>query len=657
MNLATLVALASIFTAQPQGEAPQPHAPVREATPQETPAQVRLGQRVDVTRRSAIALSSVVIVRDSASYIAAVSRWSPTQRFPVLIDDGTRQSTEDIARFVRAYEPSRVLRWSVHPDDAGTLPKGMGSPTRDAIVGAACRAWAAPEGHADERALLEAFRAVGHVPPGIVVTWPDDPAWTAGLALAAGRGQPLAFIKTPRIVGSTMSMKDADEIETLVEGWASTTDLEWRGIGDALDAVTLCVNAPARVDRAVKGEQIALTDKIGRIGEGETGQRWAWCGQIFGTPAQAAYRAMAALFLQPRGAWLFDGYPNDENWRDYDITPAAQVLQRARFKVELHDAPVQSADHWRSAVARPLHADLFMVTTKGLPEWFDLTPGQCRAGDVPLLTRPALVYVIHSFSAARADDHRTIAGRFLQHGAFCYAGSVHEPFLGAFLPPQHFAMRMLTQAPFGVAARLDAGPAWKIAIFGDPLYTYGLAQTRADDAPPLADATPLDDGLRELLTGDQLARGLRTLAMLARDEDAAALACALLDQEKARVTPRVAEEAILPVLRSGRASRVPDFAVLVEPAAMQASPDLRDALWLSARPLLADPSIHLLEALSHNLRNEWDMTARDLADLTRAWMTKHGVESARTMLARVRQANPDLATQIDKAARETVGEP
>ncbi|NUQ68902.1 MAG: hypothetical protein HUU18_11580, partial [Phycisphaerales bacterium] len=142
MNLATLVALASIFTAQPQGEAPPPNAPVREATPQETPAQVRLGQRVDVTRRSAIALSSVVIVRDSASYIAAVSRWSPVQRFPVLIDDGTRQSTEDIARFVRAYEPTRVLRWSVHPDDAGTLPKGMGSPTRDAIVAAACRAWA-----------------------------------------------------------------------------------------------------------------------------------------------------------------------------------------------------------------------------------------------------------------------------------------------------------------------------------------------------------------------------------------------------------------------------------------------------------------------------------------------------------------------------------
>jgi len=639
----------------PGAPAQPPAATPATAPLEEVPAQVRLGQRVDVTRRSATALSSVVIVRDSASYIAAVSRWSPTLRYPVLIDDGTRQSIEDIARFVRAYEPAHVLRWTVHPDDARALPKGLGAPTRDALVGAVARAWNAPEGSNDERALLEAFRTIGHVPPGIVVAWPDDPAWSAALALAAGRGQPLAFIKTPRIVGTTMTMKDADEIETLVEGWAATTDLEWRAVGDALDAVTLCVNAPARIDRAVRGEQLALTDKIGRVGEGETGQRWAWCGQIFGTQSQAAYRAMASLFLQPRAAWLFDGYPDDANWRDYDITPAAALLQKANFKVELHDAPDQSADHWRTAAARPIHPDLIVVTTKGMPEWFDLTPGQCRAGDVPLLTRPAVCYVIHSFSAARADDHRTIAGRFLQHGAFCYAGSVHEPFLGAFFPPRLFAMRMLTQAPFGVAARMDSGPPWKIAVFGDPLYTYGLAQTRVDDPPPLADCTQLDEGLRDKLTGGDLADGLRTLTMLARDEDAAALACALLDQEPARVTPKVAGEAILPTLRSGRARRVAEFVLRAEPNDMK-DPAMRDALWLSARPLLTNPSIELLEALSRNLRDEWDMTTRDVSDLIRAWVTRHGAASARVMLERLRTENPDLVPRIEQATRDTVGD-
>lgn len=630
--------------AAPNSADPRAHDTVR--------AQVMLGLRVDAVRLAAAQVATVVIVNDAPSYLDAIAGWTPAARYPVLIDDGTFESRENIARFVRAFAPARVVRWS-------SLLKPRPRPVQfnavdpADVVACVARAWGVPEGPRDAAALLARYKELNHVPPGLVVAAGDDGAWTAAVALAAGRGQIVAFIPTPRVVGSAMSIQQADALETAIESEAERTGLPWKGLGDGLDAVTICQNTPARIERG--NESLALTDRIGRRGEGDSTERWAWCGQVFGSPQESAYRAMCALFIQPTRAWLFNGYPKEPGFDAYAVRPAEDLFRRVGLPVDSIDGANQSADAWRALAARANPADLLMVTTKGMAEWFDLNPGQCRAGDVPILERPAAVYVVHSFSAARADDRRTIAGRFLANGAFAYVGSVHEPFLGAFIPPRVLAGRLLSQCPLGGAVRLDAGPVWKIAVFGDPLYTLGLPVRRTDDPPPLDGAAAVGADLRDLLTGPSPHEGLRTLVLLGRDEDAARFACAVLESQPDRVSPAFALDAVMPVFRSGRTREVAAFVARLDRAGA-ALPAVRDALWLSAFPRLNAPDETLLKAMRATLRPEWEGATRDAADLARAWARAYGVESAAGMLAALRSETEEgMRRYIDQARDQTVG--
>ena len=129
-------------------------------------------------------VSAVVLVRDEREFIEALGTWTPARRFPVLIDDGSYGAAQDAARFVRAFQPAKVVRWkAAKPAGEGAKAEAPGEAgdRLDADLRAAlCRAWGVP----DERALHDAWRATANLPAGMVVYDPKDPADTGALALS-----------------------------------------------------------------------------------------------------------------------------------------------------------------------------------------------------------------------------------------------------------------------------------------------------------------------------------------------------------------------------------------------------------------------------------------------------------------------------------------
>ncbi|MBL9001098.1 MAG: hypothetical protein JNK25_08175 [Phycisphaerae bacterium] len=663
LNLAWCLSGLALASAPVQPPAPPANQPaIRPADPipfdpnskpavSQVPVQVLLGQRM-TTLRGVVQLSTVVIVADAQSYLGAISAWKPDKRFPVLIDDGTAESREDIARFVRGYQPAGVVRYSAKPD-----PSSVGAPSFARIdpenyFAAAKSAWKVPTTGADQKPLLDAWRAAGHRPPGIAVTSESDTSWTASLALAIAWGQPTVFV--PAQTGNidwSMTPNDADALSQRIEIACEDTGFSWRELGDDIEAVTLCLNAPERLSKA-NNESFALTDRIGRHGvDLNASERWAWAGHIFGSAAKTAYAAQCSIFLQPVSAWLFDGYPDGPPWDGYDATAAGEILKETGMKVEVLDKPNGSAAAWRMRAARPVDAGLVMVNTRGNADFFDLEPGQCRPGDVPMFNVPPVVSMVHSWSLLFPGKRDLLGGRWLERGAFCYAGSVHEPYLHAFVRTPAVAGRFATGAPWGTCVRTDEPKIWKIAVLGDPLYSFSPQVRRVSGALPIEGTTPVGADLRELLTAEKFVEGVREMTLLGRDADVARLAAALVDGKPEKMDSPLAAACILPAFRADNGPLVARLFARLN-VDSQKDPILRDALWLSAYPRLEKPDDDaLLQLLKNNLRTS-DLQ-RDAALLAASWTVRFGAGAGPGLFAEWRSRYSEAAQRdaLDRAAR------
>jgi hypothetical protein len=89
-----------------------------------------------------------------------------------------------------------------------------------------------------------------------------------------------------------------------------------------------------------------------------------------------------------------------------------------------------------------------------------------------------VVSFIHSFSAADPRDASTLAGRWLEHGAYVYYGSMNEPFLSAFRTPRLVLELAAAELPLAAVLREGEsetfGRPWRLVYLGDPLYTLDL---------------------------------------------------------------------------------------------------------------------------------------------------------------------------------------
>ena len=669
---------------------------------EQLPPAVRLGLRVELARQQLPTIRTLVIVPDARSFAAAVGAWRIDARFPVLIDDGSWEARENIARFARGMAampagtgaaasgsraepagPVPVVRWKVGddfawPDDAAARQK--------AVADAAARAWSAP----DAGALKQHWATLGFVPPGVVVASTADPAWTAGLTLAAARGQPMVWLDRPGGVGDVNSaapLAAFDAFNEKLMGALEETGYPWKGLGEGIDAVTLCLNMAGRIAvppdasgkqrekpdprdlfKAVPGEPLATTDLLGRNTGGDRIDRWAWCGQVFGTEAQAAYRAMAGIFLQNKDAWLFNGYEGGAPWNQFAPGEGAALLKKAGWAVRVSDAPKQGAADFRDvaaggwttvgwnarkgkAEAEPgpggLRAALIAVTTSGMSESFDLRTGQAVSGDVPLLDTPSLVYFVHSWSANSPGYRATIAGRWLERGAAAYVGSIHEPYLSAFVPPSGLVSRLLAPAPLGAAARIDGTPPWRVTVIGDPLLTLGAPEPQSGAPLALTGARDVKADLAEQLNTKDYAAALWALAYLGRDKDATRLTGAILREEADRLTKEVGLAGVGPAFRQvDQAALAPLLeAALADEAA---APALQDLAWHalgSAAPKLSDGDLRVLARCVREGNFK-----RDTEELSRFIRKAKGEGAAKAYLEEsLRKApNPGIREQIQR---------
>lgn len=711
MRFTTSAALASLLVSPLHAqEAPQPDQAASSAPNQRSieqfPPQMRAGIRSELARRNLPVIPTLVLVSNTADYLNAIAGWSLKGRFPILIDDGSVESRENIAGFARGFKPTSVVRWSTpapKPADATqptTTPPAL---TPDHIKSLAhtaiARAWDFNATDDQLAPLLEHWtQKLGLIPAGIVVADPNDPAWPSAVALAAGHGQPICWMDLPMgyRVGpdGLFQVTELDPIDTNIQKFAESTNLPWRDFGDAIDAVALCLNIASRgqIPGAKPYDMFTVSYRIGRTGSppAYTDSRWASTSQIFGNESTSAYRAMCSLFLQPRRAWLFDGYENKEPFSNWDCTKASQYFEEAKFDVFLTDEPKNSGNVWRTMASRPIPAGVVMVNSSGERDDFNLQPGKLRSADTPFTDEPAMVYFVHSWSATLPASRSTVAGRWLDHGAYAYFGSAQEPYLQSFVNTPNVTGRILSSIPWAVATRYDEAinqvPVWKLSCFGDPLLTLGPPAAKARIELPLEGAINIQDALAPALKDNRFAEAISTLALLSRDEDAAKLAAALIEQKPDQFTPEAAAASIMPLFRTARADllfKAYDVAItgrsLPPPSPTGEAPSprggegsndatppgdtaarslaqrskpvpatdtWRDALWLAAYPVLYTKSDRLmLESLKNALRV--DNFERDCDELATAWTRAYSKASAAAMLTEVVTAapTPDLKTK------------
>lgn len=453
--------------------ASQPDSPNAQPATQ-LPWPVRLGLRSHQVTNAFPLIDRVVLVPDAATYLDELSKWSPTGRWPVLIEDD-----QYTPMFVRRFKPAQLIR----RESVGGLPDDT-TAHRKLLSAVVIRAFG---GDPARHSIRETFDAQSYVPAGVVVTSTNEPAWTAAVALAAGRGQPLAWLDEP--FGTPNDELDHDTARRLidaVDALIAEQNYKFDSLGDQIDAITICRSMANRARFALPQAEraavpaphnegpIAITDLLGRRADFT---RFAYSGWIFGDQARSAYMAMCSLFLAREQIWMCNTYPeNEPAWAAYAMAGAAQVLTGAGYRVSQPlPSPVNEAA-WQKALAGGLATDMAVMNTKGNDDFFDLSSGGGRGypRDVPILKHPVALHLIHSWAMRSPTDLETVGGRWLENGAYAAVGSCWEPLLHGFVPPDLLARRCASFVPFLIAARWwDGEPGiskpWRIVTIGDPL--------------------------------------------------------------------------------------------------------------------------------------------------------------------------------------------
>ncbi len=645
------------------------------ATPAAMPAQgpapmhpaAAISVRVAALRGAQTVSDEVIVVPNAKSYIAAIAQWKPDRLTPVLIDDGSELSREDIARFVRAFKPKRVLRWDLAmagmsgetPVPAEPDAASFAHAKPEEIYSALGKLFGAGESVTDLAGLMQGWKNAGYQPPGLVVTSGEDPAWVAAVALSVGRGEAVAFMSPgllPNRLDGAFTQEEFNTLAVAIEETTRSLGVAWTDLGDSLDALTLCANVPARVHVKDK-EFFATGDLIGRHDGTQKFARWAWPGQITGTASQAAYRAMCSLFLQPSEAWIFDGYRDEPGFKDYDGSAAALPLRAGNIVTRVDDLPNGTARQWRLRGARASNAGLIFVNTMGNADFFDLNPGRGRPGDVPILGVPSAVHVIHSWSLERPGSRDTLGGRWMERGAFAYVGSVNEPYLAAFVPPATITRRLAGGMILGAAVRADGAPPWKVVCMGDPLYVLGPAMKRSAEAAQYANAMAVSTDLREQMKGANWSDAFNTLRLEGRDADAAKLLQGILANASKSEKPTFPLDAatlriVAPMMmRQGSTRELLDLCQKAlasrEARAALKDPVVKDVVWLSAYPILSSGSDEKLTQLLQEMVRD-DQMVRDVGLLAGAQMRSKDFSAALGMLRAWRdRVDADLQKAID----------
>jgi hypothetical protein len=433
------------------------------ASAKQEPWPIQTGLRAAIVRSKIPTVNRVVLVPDEATFLAAIQKWNLKGNWPILIEDD-----KYAPMFLQRFQPEEIVRL---PSIKEQLPKGK--QLQELMLNAAATAWNAT----DTQTLKAKWTQLGWEPPGVVITSENDPARSAAVALAAAHGQPLVFLEgnfgKPN---QTLNNTQWKTLQRAITKAVESTGFFYSQLADPIDTITIVRELAVKYQSPQKkDEQLAVTDGLGRHFNGE---RWAAVGWIFGSEVRSIYQAMCAIFLDSQTAMLYDSYPKEGNWAKYEMEEAASGLKTIGLNVELVQKPESSLEKWRSLASKPWTFDLILMNSKGYPKSFQVGNGDASVEDLPKLQFPAAIHMIHSWSASDPDDRNTVSGRWLVNGAYAYVGSVHEPFLSAFIPPKLMVDRLKRGAPFLIAARQLQSPPWKVATIGDPLMSIAKPRQR-----------------------------------------------------------------------------------------------------------------------------------------------------------------------------------
>ena len=549
----------------------------------------RAGLKSSLLAQSMQVIPMVVIVEHSASYLDAISGWEGPVKYPILFDDGTDLARENIARFVRAFEPEDVVRLT----KPGTSAWGNGAQERQAAINTALAA-AIHQAEPDWTVSLGTLKSTGVISPGVVVMDPTDWHWAAGLALAAGRFEPIVYVSGPEQPYQELAPAQAQAYNHAIGQGLRKLGLSFDQIGDEVDAITLAFRLGVKIKTGPQErDRLATTDQIGREETSLGGMRWAWSGQFMGNTATTVYQAMCSLFLPIESAFIWDGYPSTGDWNRYDGTEAGKILASSGMKTEVFDEPRNSLAGFRGrGSSSPVDASLILMNTKGTQAYFDLPmapEGSGRPGDLPMLAKPSALHMVHSFSLATPRSPRTVGGRWLEKGVYLYAGSVDEPYLSGFVPTPMVAKRLLGQMPFAAAVHYDDGQAWKITVLGDPLKTISPCGTRLASIPDqytqvlnAQGGQWLNQRAKDSLKAGEYTEAIEDFVLTNRDEAVVRLGGALLRDKPELVDDLAAKIIVQAAFRQGEHELVLDAFERISADARQ-NRITQDALWLAGR--------------------------------------------------------------------------
>ncbi|MBT3374886.1 MAG: hypothetical protein HN742_08100 [Lentisphaerae bacterium] len=405
--------------------------------------------------------SLVKIAPDVASYCAELANWDSHRVYPVLLGN-----TSWTAKFIRAFEPDEIVQ--LEPGRTSST-----SPTEPTIlrtllssIGAVAEATPSLD---DLNAQMIA--ASGGVPIGAVVIDPASPLALAGMALASARYQPVILASSPGPFESVPSFSAAEEMRKTMLTQIEALGVPYESYGDSLDGLTLACEFPFRYHSSPRDAERGIRALDDLLTRKNNGARWGIAGRLMGDAGSAVYRAMCSLFLAPRQALFFSRYSEGgAPWKHYSPRTAAAAFgeivpcQTARHK----EATI---DRWKALTANGNRATNVFINSSGGAFGWSVSGGKAKPEDIPDSV-PCQVHIIHSGSAARPRDPKSILGRWLEAGAHTYFGSMSEPLLEAFVTPDRVAARLFNGFPLGMAARSLLGPysfPWRLVYFGDPL--------------------------------------------------------------------------------------------------------------------------------------------------------------------------------------------
>lgn len=435
----------------PPSRDPPSQPPIPKAIKLE-PWQQQLGHKMTLLRQRIPTTKQVVLVPDAATFLRAIQGWSLRQRYPILIADSDYTSL-----FMQRFQPEVVIRLASVQDAWFQDRKSL-------MEEAVAAAW-----DSEASQLEDTWQELGWEPPGVVITSIHDPAAIAAVALAADRGQPLRFLEGYfGNVNQTLSAKGWEVLAAEVEALVAETGYSYQELGDAIDTISLVRELPVKYRSPDNQQLLAVTDGLGRD---EAGNRYAIAGWIYGSMDRAVYQAMCAIFLNADRALLYNSYPHTESWEPYHFQEARQLLEKMGLTTTEIESGEASLKTWHRLTKQPWAYDLIFMNSRGGKADFAVGNGQASVEDIPTLTAPSAMHFIHSFSATTPDDPKTIAGHWLKQGVYAYVGSVDEPYVTGFVPPQAMIARLSHQVPFLVSARYVDTPPWKITTIGDPLLT------------------------------------------------------------------------------------------------------------------------------------------------------------------------------------------